>query len=88
MRDKLNDGVVGDTVKMMMHRLIVRKLRHDPSLMQKAKDAHARQADQFVGWSFVKEWKELFALPMEELAVKLISRDERWFVFATRRRFT
>ncbi|MEH2512198.1 hypothetical protein V1291_003552 [Nitrobacteraceae bacterium AZCC 1564] len=30
MRDKLNEGVVGDTAKLMMH-------RHDPSLMQKVK---------------------------------------------------
>jgi hypothetical protein len=75
MRDELNEGTVGDTAKLMMHRLIVRKLRYDPSLMQKAKDAHARQADQFEGWSFVKEWEELLALPVEEFAVKLISRD-------------
>jgi hypothetical protein len=75
MRGELNEGTVGDTAKLMMHRLIVRKLRYDPSLMQKAKDAHARQADQFEGWAFVKEWEELLVLPLEELAVKLISRD-------------
>jgi hypothetical protein len=75
MRDALNEGTVGDTAKLMMHRLIVRKLRYDPSLMQKAKDAHARQADQFAEWSFVKEWDDLLALSLEELAIKLISRD-------------
>ncbi len=66
---------VGDTAKLIMHRLIVRRLRHDPSLQQRAVAAHARQADQFRGSSFVKEWDDLLALPLEELAVKLISRD-------------
>lgn len=75
MRDGLNEGTVGDAAKLMMHRLIVRKLRHDPYLVQKAKDAHARRAEQFEGWRFVKEWEALLALPVEELAVKLVSRD-------------
>jgi hypothetical protein len=75
MDDRLNEGVVGDTAKLMMHRLIVRRLRRDPALVNKAKAAHARQADQFCGWPFVREWQELLALPAGELASKLISRD-------------
>lgn len=73
--DGLNEGVVGDTAKLMAHRLIARMLRRDPSLVERAKVAHARQADQFAGWPFVQEWQELLALPTEELASKLISRD-------------
>ncbi len=75
MNDSLNEGVVGDTAKLMMHRLIVRRLRRDPSLVEKAKAAHTRQADQFTDWPFVREWRELLALPTGELALKLISRD-------------
>jgi len=75
MGDGLNEGTVGDTAKLMMHRLIVRRLRHDPSLVQKAKDANVRQAEQFEGWPFVKEWETLLELPIEDLAVKLVSRD-------------
>lgn len=75
MNDRLNEGVVGDTAKLMMHRLIVRRLRRDPSLVEKAKAAHTRQADQFADWPFVREWQELLALPAGELALKLISRD-------------
>jgi hypothetical protein len=75
MSDGLNEGVVGDTAKLMMHRLIVRRLRHDPSLVDKAKVAHARQAAQFADWPFVREWQDLLALPAGELASKLISRD-------------
>jgi len=75
MSDGLNEVVVGDTAKLMMHRLIVRRLRHDPSLVDKAKVAHARQAAQFADWPFVREWQDLLALPAGELASKLISRD-------------
>jgi hypothetical protein len=75
MSSGLNEGVVGDTAKLMMHRLIVRRLRRDPSLVDKAKVAHARQAAQFADWPFVREWQHLLALPTGELASKLISRD-------------
>jgi hypothetical protein len=75
MTDTLNEGVVGDTAKLIMHRLIVRRLRRDPTLVQRAKVAHARQANQFAGWPFVREWEELLALPENELVSKLISRD-------------
>ncbi len=75
MSDGLNEGVVGDAAKLMMHRLIVRRLRRDPSLVDKAKVAHARQAAQFADWPFVREWQHLLALPAGELALKLISRD-------------
>jgi hypothetical protein len=75
MSDGLNEGVVGDTAKLMVHRLIVRMLRRDPSLVERAKVAHARQADRFAGWPFVREWQDLLALPPRELAAMLISRD-------------
>jgi hypothetical protein len=75
MTGEVNEGVVGDTAKLMMHRLIARMLRRDPSLVEKARIAHARQAEQFVGWPFVREWEDLLALPTGELASKLTSRD-------------
>jgi hypothetical protein len=75
MSDGLNEGVIGDTAKLMVHRLIVRMLRRAPSLVDRAKVAHARQADQFAGWPFVREWQDLLNLPPRELASRLISRD-------------
>ena len=58
-----------------MHRLIARRIRRDPALLEKAKIAHARQADQFAGGPCVREWDELLSLPPDELTSKLISRD-------------
>jgi hypothetical protein len=53
MSTEANQGVVGDA-KLMMHRLIVRQIRRDPTLVERAKIAHARQADQFAGWPFAQ----------------------------------
>jgi hypothetical protein len=72
---EINQGVVGDTAKLIMHRLIVRQMRRDPTLVEKAKVAHARQAEQFADWPFVREWEDLLSLPPAELTSKLVSRD-------------
>jgi hypothetical protein len=47
MSTEVSQGVVADTAKLMMHRLIARQIRRDPTLVEKTKVAHARQADQF-----------------------------------------
>jgi hypothetical protein len=59
MSTEVNQGVVGDIAKLMMHRLIARQTRRDPTLVERAKIVHARQADQFASWPFVREWDEL-----------------------------
>jgi hypothetical protein len=47
MSTEVNQGMVADTAKLMMHRLIARQIRRDPTLVEKAKIAHAHQAGQF-----------------------------------------
>jgi hypothetical protein len=42
MSTEVNQGVVADTAKLMMHRLIARQIRRDPTLVEKAKVAHAQ----------------------------------------------
>ena len=68
-----------------MHRLIVRRLRRDPSLVEKAKLAHARRAVQFADWPFVREWQDLLALPSEELPTARIAVHRRGTALWTRR---
>jgi len=72
---EVNQGVVVDTAKLIIHRLIARQIRREPALVEKAKIAHARQADQFSGWPFVRERDELLSLQPHQLTSKLISRD-------------
>jgi hypothetical protein len=37
MSPEVNQGIVGDTAKLIMHRLIVRRMRHDPTLVENAR---------------------------------------------------
>ncbi len=75
MSTEVNQAVVGDVAKLILHRLIARKIRRDPGLIEGAKAVPARQADQFASWPFVREWDELLALPPADLIPKLTSRD-------------
>jgi hypothetical protein len=72
---EVNQGVIGDTAKLMMHRLIARQIRRDRTLVEKAKVEHARQAGSVRGLAFRCEWDALLSLPPAELTSKLISRD-------------
>ena len=71
----VNQEAVNDTAKLMMHRLILRKIGRDPSLVERAKSLHEQTARRYTGRPFVQEWDELLKLPATELRMRLISRD-------------
>jgi hypothetical protein len=70
----INQESVNDTAKLMIHRLISRQIRRDPSLIQRAKVSNARIADRYAGSPFVREWDDLLNLPPSILSLKLTSR--------------
>jgi hypothetical protein len=72
---RVNQETVNDTAKLIMHRLIARKLAHDPSLIERARAAQAKVAVRFTDRPFVAEWDELLMLPITTLRHKLVSRD-------------
>jgi hypothetical protein len=74
MDTRINQEAVNDAAKLIMHRLIARKLGHDPSLVARAKIAQAKIGGRFADRPFVREWDELLALPAVELRRKLVSR--------------
>jgi hypothetical protein len=71
----INQEVVNDAAKLMMHRLIARKLGRDPSLVERARIAQAKIAERFADRPFVREWDQLLNLPAVELRAKLVSRN-------------
>lgn len=75
MKVAVNQEMVNDAAKLMMHRLISRKVGHDPSVVERAKSIHAGMARRYPGGSFVQEWDELLKLPSIELRTRLTSRD-------------
>ncbi|HWV51734.1 hypothetical protein [Pseudorhodoplanes sp.] len=68
---------MNDTAKLMMHRLIARRLSHDPSLIERAKVSLGRSADRFGNYTFVHDWNELLELPVSEIRHRLTCRDEK-----------
>jgi hypothetical protein len=71
----VNQEMVNDAAKLMMHRLVSRNVSRDPSLVERAKVQHARTAQRYKGRPFVQEWDELLKLPCAVLRARLTSRD-------------
>jgi hypothetical protein len=71
----VNQEVINDTAKLMIHRLVARALARDPSLIEGAKTSHKRARERFPDRTFVRRWNELLASPLSELRLRLVSRD-------------
>jgi hypothetical protein len=76
MATPLNQEIVNDTAKLLMHRLIARLLARDPSLVDRARSSLARAARRFPDRSFVAEWDSLLRLPISALCEMLTRRDQ------------
>jgi hypothetical protein len=72
----LNQEMVNDAAKLIMHRLIARLVARDPSLIDRAKISLLRTSTRFPDRSFVAEWEELLRLPAWELRARLTSRTQ------------
>jgi len=75
MSGQVNPERVNDIAKLMMHRLIARAIGHDPSLIDKARDALVRGTENH-GYSFVDDWSDILKEPAVVIRRRLTSRDE------------
>jgi hypothetical protein len=74
---RVNQELVNDTAKLMIHRLIARAIGRDPSLIDRAKTSLDRSSlERYEGYSFVSEWSDLLRLPPLKIRRRLTSRDE------------
>jgi hypothetical protein len=71
-----NQELVNDTAKLIMHRLIARSLKRDPSLVNSAKDCLNKISTRFPDRTFVKSWDDLLQLPIPQLRASLICRNQ------------
>jgi hypothetical protein len=76
MHSFLNLEAVNDTAKLIMHRLVARRLHHDPSIVDRARASLSRMKDRFSDRSFVAEWEDLLRRPYPEVRALLTSRSE------------
>ena len=72
----LNQEIVNDTAKLIMHRLIARLLVRDPLLVDRAKVSLTKISIRFPDRSFVVDWEKLLRLPTSELRALLTSRNQ------------
>jgi hypothetical protein len=72
----LNQEIVNDTAKLIMHRLIARLLVRDPLLVDRAKVSLTKISMRFPDRSFVVDWEKLLRLPTSELRALLTSRNQ------------
>jgi hypothetical protein len=72
----LNQEIVNDTAKLIMHRLIARSLARDPLLVDRAKVSLTKISLHFPDRSFVADWEKLLRLPTRELRALLTSRNQ------------
>src|SRR3954452_14040043 len=77
MPDSLNQEIVNDTAKLIMHRLIARLLARDPLLLVRAKASLAKLTGHFPDRTFAADWNELLRLPASELRALLTSRNQK-----------
>jgi hypothetical protein len=73
----LNQEMVNDAAKLIMHRLVVRELVRDSSVLDRAKNQLARMAERYPEQPWVGEWAEILRWPIVRIAAFLASRDER-----------
>jgi hypothetical protein len=76
MRAQLNQEIINDMAKLIMHRLVARSIARDPTLISKAKLSHSKISVRFRDRPFVSEWAKLLALPPHQLRVLLTSRNQ------------
>jgi hypothetical protein len=75
MNPPLNQEIVNDTAKLIMHRLIARSLGRDPSLIERAKSSLAEIATRFSDRCFVDDGEKLLDLPAWRVRSLLTQRD-------------
>jgi hypothetical protein len=68
--------IVNDRLKLMYHRLVVRRLTHDSSLIDDARKVVAQWRAQPEGKTFVGEWESLLSQPPDCICRLISSRSQ------------
>ncbi len=76
-RREVNAEQVNDRVKLLFHRLIARRLGEDPTLVELARVELAKIRERREERTYMHEWAELLALPVDALRREIVRRDAR-----------
>jgi len=75
--ERPNAEAVNDRVKLLFHRLIARRLKEDPSLIDEARKDLDRQRARFGERTYIAEWEELLDRGVDAVRREIVRRDER-----------
>jgi len=70
-----NAEATNDRAKLLMHRIIARELRQDPTLIAEAREIIARERLAGLTNSYLDEWEAILALPVHETCRRIVQRD-------------
>ena len=74
-RPRVNPELVNDRAKLLYHRLVARRLRHDPALVAQVKDVLAREPLASGDPHIVAEWRRLLNRPVPLLIATIAGRS-------------
>jgi len=72
-----NAEAVNDRVKLLFHRLIARRLKEDPGLIEDARRELDRARQRFGQRDYIAEWEALLDQGVEVVRREIVRRDER-----------
>jgi hypothetical protein len=72
-----NAEAVNNRVKLLFHRLIARRLKEDPSLLDEARKDLQRQRDRYGEMTYIAEWTELLDKGVDVVRREIVRRSER-----------
>jgi hypothetical protein len=72
-----NAEAINDRVKLLFHRLIARRLKEDPSLIDEARKDLERQRNRFGERTYITEWTELLDQGVDVVRREIVSRSDR-----------
>ena len=77
MTEDINKETIDEAANLLVHRVIARALRRDPSVLDRARVRLAEQGARYRQWDFASEWRDVLAMPSEEIGRLLLDRGER-----------
>ncbi len=74
-RPRPNPELVNDRAKLIYHRLVARRLRHEPTLIARAKDVVRSRTFSDTDPDIVEDWRRLLSGPTPRLVNILVGRS-------------
>jgi len=76
MTTTVNRETINDRFKLAFHRVVARRLKEEPELLDEARSVVRGWASEGPNADYVSEWRDLLARPVGEVRKSIVGRDE------------